>query len=74
MKFENVKPLLEKHLQQFLVVPGSAVKDQEDYDLVLTVAQAVMASQMNKEDVSAATYKACMYHMPTSRLNHRDVI
>ena len=74
LKFENMKESLEGHLQAFLGVPGSAVKDKEDYDLVINVVQAVMGSTMPKEDVAAATYKACMHHEPTSRLNHRDVI
>ena len=69
-----MKESLEGHLQAFLGVPGSAVKDKEDYDLVINVVQAVMGSTMPKEDVAAATYKDCMHHEPTSRLNHRDVI
>ena len=74
LKFENMKSSLEGHLQAFLGVPGSAVKDKEDYDLVMNVVQAVMGSDMPKDDVAAATYKACMYHTPTSRLHPRDVI
>ena len=67
LKFEQMKASLEGHLQAFLGVPGSAVKDKEDYDLVLTVVQAVMGSTMPKEDVAAATYKRCMYDATTSR-------